>query len=106
MNLDTYFDNEREVRIMSILLRTQTSRRRSRRRARNLRTRVALGCGVLVYLVYLFWQPSATIKPEPASSPLRTSVLQELEPEQSADTEGALADWRQATTAALYVADR
>ncbi len=89
---------------MSMLLHTLPHRRRSRRRTRNLRARLLIGGIVLLATAYCVW----TSQPPPmgalpmSDAGLAAAAHRGPEPEQSIDTEGALAD----ADAARYVAER
>ncbi len=97
---------------MSTLLSTLPHRRRSRRRAHNLRARIVVGSVVLLLFAYIAWQPlppsiktAASLQPTTRAALVGSSVPA-AEPDQSIDTEGALADPTQDTDAASYVAGR
>jgi hypothetical protein len=85
---------------MSMLLHALPHRRRSRRRTRYLRTRVLAAVAVLLLCASGAWKPWATSADavSPTASALPDAALQGDEPEESVDTEGALAD--------RYIADR
>lgn len=85
---------------MSMLLHVLPHRRRSRRRTRYLRTRVLVVAAILLLCAYSVWQPGMTVPDSipPTGSALPDAALSGAEPEESVDTEGALAD--------RYVADR
>jgi hypothetical protein len=85
---------------MSMLLHALPHRRRSRRRTRYLRTRVLVLATILLLCAYSAWQPGTTVleAAPPVASALPDAVRSGPEPEESVDTEGALAD--------RYVADR
>lgn len=90
---------------MSMLLQTLPSRRQSRRRARIVRARTLFVCVALLLSAYLVWStPAAQTKAATTATP--AAAPREAEPEQSVDTEGALSGGRQASDAALYVAER
>jgi multisubunit Na+/H+ antiporter MnhB subunit len=97
---------------MSTLLSTLPRRRRSRRRARNLRARILVGCVVLLLSAYIAWQPlPSSMKPgavatSMTSAALLDSALPMAEPDQSIDTEGALEAPPEVIDAAYYVAER
>lgn len=94
---------------MPILLQPLAHSRHSRRRARNLRARGAVVAACLLLIVYLLWHPvvptRADIAPRYPSTQY-TPAIDDAEPEQSIDTEGALSGWQEISDAALYVADR
>lgn len=90
---------------MSMLLQTQPSRRRSRRRARVVRARTFFVCIALLLSAYLVWSPPAAQTEAAVATPAATAP-REAEPEQSIDTEGALGGGREDSDAALYVAER
>ena len=85
---------------MSMLLHALPHRRRSRRRARYLRTRVLVVAVILLLCAYSAWQPrmAALDAATPTASALPDAALSGPEPQESVDTEGALAD--------RYAADR
>lgn len=85
---------------MPMLLHALSHRRRSRRRTRYLRTRVLVAAVVLLLCASGAWKPWATSADvvSPTASVPPDAALQGAEPEQSVDTEGALAD--------RYIADR
>ncbi len=89
---------------MSMLLQTLPSRRQSRRRARVVRARTLFVCVILLMSMYFAWSTPAVQTKAPATAPA-ASAPREAEPEQSIDTEGALSGGRQASDAALYVAE-
>jgi hypothetical protein len=97
---------------MSTLLSILPHRRRSRRRARNLRARMLVGGVVLLLSAYIAWQPlPSSVKTDPALQQTTRAALvgssgPVAEPDQSIDTEGALAEPTQITDAASYVAGR
>lgn len=90
---------------MSMLLQTLPSRRHSRRRARVVRARTLCVCAALLMSLYFAWSTPVAQTKAPAAAPAATAP-REAEPEQSIDTEGALSGGRQASDAALYVAER
>lgn len=90
---------------MSMLLQTLPSRRHSRRRAHIVRVRTLCVCVALLLSAYFAWSTPAAQTKAPATAPA-TTAPREAEPEQSIDTEGALSGGRQASDAALYVAER
>ena len=85
---------------MSMLLHALPHRRRSRRRTRYLRTRALVVVTILLLCAYSAWQPGMIVldSASPIASALPDAALPGPEPEESVDTEGALAD--------RYVADR
>ena len=85
---------------MSMLLHALPHRHRSRRRARYLRTRILVVAAILLLCAYSAWQPETTAldSTSPIASALPDVALPGPEPEESVDTEGALAH--------RYVADR
>ena len=90
---------------MSMLLQTLPSRRQSRRRARIVRARMLFVCVAMLLSVYFAWSTPAAQTKASVTAPA-ASAPREAEPEQSIDTEGALSGGRQASEAALYVAER
>ncbi len=90
---------------MSMLLQTSPSRRQSRRRARVVRARILFVCIAMLLSLYLAWSPSPKQVQAAVAMPI-DAAMRQAEPEQSIDTEGALAGVRQAADAALYVAER
>ena len=97
---------------MLTLLSTLPHRRRSRRRARNLRARILVGGVIVLLSAYIAWQPlPSSMTPGPGSQPTTAAALIHTarpvaEPDQSIDTEGALAAPLQVVDAAHYVAER
>lgn len=85
---------------MPMLLHALPHRRRSRRRTRYLRTRILVVAAILLMCAYSAWQPrmAALDSASPLASALPDAALSAPEPEESVDTEGALAD--------RYIADR
>ncbi len=91
---------------MSMFLSVRPNRSRSRR-ARSLRARLLYGIVVMLLTAYIAWHPP--LKPQlpiGASLAMQASARLAVEPEQSIDTEGALAEARQLEDAGRYVADR
>lgn len=90
---------------MPMLLHALPHRRRSRRRTRTLQTRVAIIAVVLLLCVCSAWRPwttaadagSQTASVLPGSA-VPAAHAEESDPEESIDTEGALAD--------RYIAER
>lgn len=85
---------------MPMLLHALPRRGRSRRRTRYLRTRVLVAAVVLLLCAsgaWKPWAPSAGSVSQTASA-LPDAAIQGTEPEESVDTEGALAD--------RYIAER
>ncbi len=79
---------------MSTFLPTLPHRRRSRRRARNLRARLLVGGIVLLSTAYIAWpslSPSTGALPT-VDAGFSVAAHRGAEPEESIDTEGALAD--------------
>ncbi|NOT87998.1 MAG: hypothetical protein HOP03_07440 [Lysobacter sp.] len=85
---------------MPMLLHALPYRHRSRRRTRYLRTRILVAAVVLLLCASGAWKPWATPAEavSPTASALPDAVLQGADPEESVDTEGALAD--------RYIAER
>ncbi len=90
---------------MPMLLHALPHRRRSHRRTRTLQTRAAIIAAVLLLCVCSAWRPWTTAADagSPTASALPGSAVpaadaEESEPEESIDTEGALAD--------RYIAER
>ena len=96
---------------MSTLLSSLPHRRHSRRRTRNLRARILVGGVALLLSVYISWQPlSSSMKAGSALRPMTTAALLDpahpvLDPDQSIDTEGALAAPPQVIDATHYIAE-
>ncbi len=90
---------------MSMLLQTLPSRRQSRRRARAVLARTLFVCVAVLLSVYLIWS-TPTARTKAAITTPAVAAPRESEPEQSIDTEGALKGGREASDAALYVAER
>ena len=91
---------------MSMFLSVRPNRRRSRR-ARSLRARLSFGIVVLLLTAYIAWHPPLKLQlPTAASLAMQASARPAVEPEQSIDTEGALAEAQQLEEAGRYVADR
>ncbi len=90
---------------MSMLLQTLPSRRHSRRRSRVVRARVFFVSIALLVSAYLTWPPSVARTGTATTAPTVVAPS-DAEPEQSIDTEGALAGGRRDSDAALYVAER
>lgn len=80
---------------MSMPLHALPHRRRTRRRTRYLRTRVLVAAIVLLLCASGAWKPWVAPANTVSStvSALPDVALQVVEPEESADTEGALADY-------------
>lgn len=94
---------------MSILMGRLPHRRYSRRRTRNLRARLLFAAAVLMVGACIAWQPFPS--PQPLASARidaarLVAIVPQAEPEQSIDTEGALADPDPRADAVRYVADR
>jgi hypothetical protein len=85
---------------MSMLLHALPHRRRSRRRTRYLLTRVLVAAVVLLLCASGAWKPPvAAVNTVSSTVPASAeTMLQGAEPEESIDTEGALAD--------RYIAER
>lgn len=85
---------------MSMLLHAMPHRHRSRRRTRYLRTRILVVVTILLLCAYSAWQPGVIVLDSVSqlASALPDPALPGPEPEESVDTEGALAD--------RYIADR
>lgn len=85
---------------MPMLLHAFPHRRRSRRRTRYLCTRILVVAAILLLCAYSAWQPGMTaldsVSPRASAPP--DAALSAPEPEESVDTEGALAEH--------YIADR
>lgn len=93
---------------MPMLLHPLPHRRRSRRRMRNLSARALFATVVLLLCAYSAWRPSATSADTLSTTPsaLPDIVLSGPEPEESVDTEGALAEDYRVEDAGRYVAGR
>lgn len=94
---------------MSILMGRLPHRRHSRRRTRSLRARLLFAAAVLMVCAGIAWQPFSP--PQPLASARvnaarLAAIAPQAEPEQSIDTEGALADPDPRADAVRYVADR
>lgn len=96
---------------MSTPLSTLPHRRRSRRRARNLRARILVSGVVLLLSAYVAWQPlPPSLKPG-GTQPMTAAGLLDpvrpmVEPDQSIDTEGALSAPPEVIDATRYVVER
>ena len=79
---------------MPMLLQALPHRRRSRRRTRTLQTRALIAVVVLLLCVCSAWRPwtAAADAGSPTASTLPVRPLPVADPEESIDTEGALAD--------------
>lgn len=94
---------------MSILMGRLPHRRHSRRRTRSLRARLLFAAMVVAVGAGIAWQPFSSPQ-SPASARIDAArlaaIAPQAEPEQSIDTEGALADPDPRADAVRYVADR
>lgn len=94
---------------MSILMGRLPHRRHSRRRTRSLRARLLFAAMVVAVGAGIAWQPFSSLQ-SPASARIDAArlaaIAPQAEPEQSIDTEGALADPDPRADAVRYVADR
>ena len=104
MELDALSWETARTSLMPMLLHALPHRRRSRRRTRTLQTRALIATVVLLLCVCSAWRPWTTAADAGSptastlSGPLPVAGLEESDPEESIDTEGALAD--------RYIADR
>jgi hypothetical protein len=105
-DLDALIRTDREDSRMSMFLSVRPNRRRSRR-TRSLRARLSFAIVAMLLTAYIAWHPPFKPQlPTGASLAMQASARPAVEPEQSIDTEGALAEARQLEDAGRYIADR